>query len=100
MPPPTTLLNLLEYHGEKHLLAHWDQLSEGERSRLKAQLMAIDWPQIAACKKLIAARQEKRSVTKHQNFENFCKIWHSSYHHIDYMRKMIRTYLKIIAKLD
>ena len=70
MPPPTTLLNLLEYHGEKHLLAHWDQLSEGERSRLKAQLMAIDWPQIAACKKLIATRQEKRSVTKHQNFEN------------------------------
>ena len=70
MPPPTTLLNLLEDHGEKHLLTHWDQLSEEERSRLKAQLMAIDWPQIAACKKLIAARQEKRSVTKHRNLEN------------------------------
>jgi len=68
--PPTTLLDLLEHHGEEHLLAHWEQLSEGERSRLETQLRAIDWREIAACKKLVAARQEKRSVTKHQNFEN------------------------------
>lgn len=39
-------------------------------------------------------------LLEHQNFENFCKIWHSSYHHVEYMRKMIRAYLKIIAKLD
>jgi len=68
--PPTTLLDLLEHYGEEHLLAHWEQLSEGERSRLETQLRAIDWREIAACKKLVAARQEKRSVTKHQNFEN------------------------------
>ncbi len=68
--PPTTLLDLLEHYGEEHLIAHWEQLSEGERSRLETQLRAIDWREIAACKKLVAARQEKRSVPKHQTFEN------------------------------
>ncbi len=70
MPSPTTLLNLLEPHGEQHLLAHWDRLSEEERSRLESQLMAIDWREIASCKKLVKARHEKKSSAKHQGFEN------------------------------
>ena len=68
MPSPTTLLNLLEPHGEQHLLAHWDRLSEEERSRLQSQLMAIDWREIASCKKLVKARHEKKKFRRNSRF--------------------------------
>ena len=70
MPSPTTLLDLLEPHGEQHLLAYWDHLSVEQRSRLQSQLMAIDWREVAACKKLVEAHHEKKSITKPQGFEN------------------------------
>ncbi len=70
MPAPTTLLDLLEPHGEQHLLAYWDQLSEEERNGLQSQLMAIDWSEVAACKKLVEARHEKKSIIKPKGFEN------------------------------
>jgi len=69
MPAPTTLLDLLEPHGEQHLLAHWDQLSEEKRNGLQSQLMAIDWSEVATCKKLVEACQEKKSIVKPQGFE-------------------------------
>ena len=70
MPAPTTLLDLLEPHGEQHLLVHWDQLSKEERNGLQYQLMAIDWSEVAACKKLVESRHEKKSIVKPQGFEN------------------------------
>ena len=68
MPSPTTLLDLLEPHGEQHLLAYWDHLSVEQRSRLQSQLMAIDWREVAACKKLVEAHHEKKSIHKTSRF--------------------------------
>jgi UDP-N-acetylglucosamine/UDP-N-acetylgalactosamine diphosphorylase len=70
MPPPSTLFNLLKHHEEEHLLSHWERLSEEGRSRLKSQLMAIDWHEIVACKKLVEDRHAKKSATRHHDFEN------------------------------
>lgn len=70
MPPLTTLLDFLEPHGEQHLLAHWAHLSVEQRSRLQSQLTAIDWHEVAACKKLVKAHHGKKSIPKPQGFEN------------------------------
>ena len=69
MPPPVALVNLLKQNGEEHLLAHWDQLSKRECNQLQSQLLAINWSEIAACKKLVEARH-RRNKQKHQDFEN------------------------------
>ena len=71
MPAPTTLLDLLEPHGEQHLLAYWDQLSEEERNGLQSQLMAIEWSEVATCKKLVE-EDIKKMVKNGNQRENFC----------------------------
>ena len=70
MPPPAALLNLLQQHSEEHLLAHWDQLSKRECNQLQSQLLAINWHEIAACKKLVEAHQQRRNK---QNIESTLK---------------------------
>ncbi len=42
------LLRLVTAHGQEHVLALWDQLSEASRQQLAAQLLAIDWEALDA----------------------------------------------------
>ena len=70
MPPPAALLNLLQQHSEEHLLAHWDQLSKRECNQLQSQLLAINWHEIAACKKLVEAHQQRRNKQNHEDLKN------------------------------
>lgn len=46
MPAPADLLNLLNAHGQGHLVGHWDGLDAAGRERLAGQLRDVDFREI------------------------------------------------------
>ena len=70
MPPAPAILDLLKKHGEEHLLAHWEKLSEKERFSLESQLMTIDWHVVTACKNLVENQDNNKHIMKTRHFNS------------------------------
>ncbi|MBT4158232.1 MAG: UDPGP type 1 family protein [Planctomycetaceae bacterium] len=70
MSPAPAILDLLKKHGEEHLLAHWEKLSEKERFSLESQLMTIDWHVVTACKNLVENQDNNKHIMKTRHFNS------------------------------
>jgi len=46
MSPDPNLVACLERHGQGHLLAWWNELTDAQRVRLQAEIAAIDFDQL------------------------------------------------------